>query len=106
MRRRVVFSPQATETLERFYVEVAGQGAPETALRFIQDIETRCRVFGEFPMLGLARDDLLDGLRVLTFDRRVTVAYRIMPTHVLIVQFFWRGQDFEAALKGEREAGD
>ena len=106
MSRRVVFSPQATETLERLYVEVAAWASPETALRLIWNIEIRCDVLGDFPMLGRARDDLMDGLRILTLDRRITVAYRITPGRILIARIFYRGEDFEAALRADPSAED
>jgi toxin ParE1/3/4 len=101
MSRRVTFLPRATETLERLYLEIAAAASPETALRYAGDIYNRCGVLGEFTMIGVARGDLRGGLRVLSFGRRVTIAYEVAARRVLIVPIFLLGQDFEGALGDE-----
>ena len=49
---------------------------------------------------------MMDGLRILTVDRRITVAYRITPGRILIARIFYRGEDFEAALRADPSAED
>ena len=46
-------------------------------------------------MRGAPRDDLRPGLRMLSFRRRVTIAYRIKANVVTILELFYPGQDFE-----------
>jgi toxin ParE1/3/4 len=52
-----------------------------------------------FPNRGAPRDDILIGLRTIGFRRRVTIAYVVEPTAVLVVGVFYGGQDFEAILR-------
>jgi toxin ParE1/3/4 len=39
-------------------------------------------------MLGMARDDLLPGLRVIGFERRITIAFVVTEAVVLIEGIF------------------
>ena len=55
-----------------------------------------------FPERGRRRDDIQPGLRVIGFERRVAIAFRILKTRVEIVSIAYGGRDFERDLsKGE-----
>ncbi len=54
-----------------------------------------------FPERGRRRDDILPGLRVTRFERRVTIAYLVTADAVLIEGVFYGGQDFETALRSD-----
>jgi hypothetical protein len=41
----------------------------------------------------------LPGLRVIGFERRVTIAFLVTETAVLIEGIFYGGQDFETAFR-------
>ena len=43
-------------------------------MAYIERIEAHCRGFADFPERGTRRDDLLPGLRITGFERRVTIA--------------------------------
>jgi hypothetical protein len=47
------------------------------------------------------RDDILPGLRVVGFERRVTIAFLITADAVLIEGVFYGGRDFDAILQGQ-----
>jgi toxin ParE1/3/4 len=53
----------------------------------------------EFPERGTRRDDLARGLRTIGFERRVTIAFRVVRTRVEIVTIAYGGRDFESDLK-------
>src|SRR5579863_8586630 len=57
------------------------------------------RILRTFPRRGTQRDDLLPGLRVTGFERRVTVAFVVTDAAVLIEGIFYGGQDFEALFR-------
>ena len=57
--------------------------------------------FATFPLRGQVRDDLLDGLRTIGFERRVTIAFVVNDDAVLIEGVFYGGQDFEAVFLGD-----
>ena len=52
-----------------------------------------------FPLRGTQRDDLLPGLRVTGFERRVTIAFVVTADAVLIEGIFYGGRDFEAEFR-------
>jgi plasmid stabilization system protein ParE len=66
---------------------------------YINRIVDFCKGFTTFPLRGTQRDDILPGLRVTGFERRVTIAFTVTPGAVLIEGVFYGGQDFEAALR-------
>jgi plasmid stabilization system protein ParE len=51
-----------------------------------------------FPARGVARDDLLPGLRVTHFRKRAIIAYTLEIDVVSIGGVFYGGQAYEAAL--------
>ncbi|GJH12725.1 hypothetical protein CBA19CS11_27825 [Caballeronia novacaledonica] len=51
-----------------------------------------------FPQRGVARDDLISGLRITHFRKRAIIAYLVDDAIVSIVGVFYGGQDYESAL--------
>jgi toxin ParE1/3/4 len=45
------------------------------------------------------RDDILQGLRVIGFERRVNVAFVVPSDALLIEGIFYGGRNYEAALR-------
>ena len=58
-----------------------------------------CNGLSTFPLRGTQRDDLLPGLRVTGFERRVTIAFVVTADAVLIEGIFYGGRDFEAEFR-------
>lgn len=56
----------------------------------------------EYPERGTKRDDLMSGLRTIGFERRVTIAFRVMKKRVEIVSIAYGGRAFERELRGRR----
>ena len=57
-------------------------------------------------MRGTQRDDLLPGLRVTGFERRVTIAFIVSEAAVLIEGIFYGGRDIEAIFRERDEKDD
>jgi hypothetical protein len=50
-----------------------------------------------------ARSDLRPGIRILTFERRVVIAYAILPSgDIEVGRFFYGGRDYEAIIGSDR----
>jgi len=49
------------------------------------------------PYRGSPRDDLQPGIRILVFERRTTIAYRIREDAVQILRIFYAGRDFRSS---------
>jgi toxin ParE1/3/4 len=52
------------------------------------------------PKRGKRRDDFLPGLRTIGFERRVTIAFRVLKTQLEIVTIAYAGRNFEDDLQG------
>jgi toxin ParE1/3/4 len=64
---------------------------------------SRCESLAEFPLKGRARDDLMKGLRVLPFEKKAIIAYRILADMVEVLNMFYDGRDYEALIRDGEE---
>ena len=99
MVRKVVFRPQAEADLIALYEYIAHQSSISIAGNYLDRIEKACMGLATFPERGRRRDDILPGLRTIGFERRVTIAFRVLKTRVEIVTIAYGGRDFEGALR-------
>ncbi len=99
---RVVFTPRAEHHIDRLHEYISTHASEIRADVYVSRIVAFCQGLSTFPLRGTKRDDLLPGLRTIGFERRVTVAFVVMPDVVLVEGIFYGGQDFEAALEGEK----
>lgn len=74
---KVVFSPEAENDLLELYLYIAERTGDAHALVYIERLERYCKGFEEFPERGTSRDDLFPGLRVVGFERRVSIAFHV-----------------------------
>ena len=101
MAHKVYFRPQAEADLRTLYEYIAGQAGVTIAGRYIDRIEAACMSLAEFPERGTRRDDILPGLRTIGFERRATIAFRVLKARVEIVTVAYGGRDFESDLKDQ-----
>ena len=101
MSYTVRFAPAARDQLDAIedYIVLAS-GLPATAARFVDGIVPYCESFANFPERGTRRDDLLPGLRVTSYRKSATIAFRVDAgaRTVAIIGVVYGGQDYEAAL--------
>jgi toxin ParE1/3/4 len=74
---------------------IAQAGAPITAERYVDAIVDFCISLQTFAARGVAREDLLPGLRITHFRKRAIIACLLDDEIVSI------GQDYETALGSE-----
>lgn len=98
---RIIFTPLAERHIDKLHEYIRTHASEERADRYIGRIVEFCNGLTTFPMRGIQRDDVLPGLRVTGFERRVTIAFVIMADVVLIEGIFYRGRDFETALRDQ-----
>jgi toxin ParE1/3/4 len=101
MTERKLFLRRSAEAdLVAIYRYIAEQsGSPDRALGYIRRIRACCEDLRNFPEAGRARHDLRPGIRILGFERRVVIAYTVLPSgDVEIGRFFYGGRDYEALL--------
>jgi len=100
---RVFFHPRAEADLLALYRYIAETSSLGVAGDYIDRIEAACVGLSTFSNRGVRRDDLAPGLRTIAFERRVTIAYRVLKTRVEIVTIAYAGRDFESDLRGDKD---
>ncbi|MBM3226428.1 MAG: type II toxin-antitoxin system RelE/ParE family toxin [Candidatus Tectomicrobia bacterium] len=103
--RRVVFRPAAEDDLAQLYRDITTRsGYPERAIGYVRRIRRFCDTLASFPERGQRRDDVRSGLWVISFERRVIIAYMILDTgDVEIGRIFYGGRDYEAIIREDEE---
>ena len=101
---RLLLRPSARADLAgiaHYIYERSGNKA--IAAGYIRRIREWCLHLLVFPEAGRLRNDLRPGIRIVTFERRVVIAYTIGPTgDVEIGRFFYGGRAYEAIIRGQR----
>ncbi len=55
---------------------------------------------------GLDRSDIYPGLRVIPFEKKANLAVIVTDESITLVRVFYRGQDWESALRHQYGRGD
>lgn len=95
-QRDVVFSPEAQDDLNQLFEFIVPRSDVETALNYITRIEEFCLGLDLAAERGTLRDDIRKGLRIVGFERRLTIAFMVERDRVVILRFFTAGQNWEA----------
>jgi toxin ParE1/3/4 len=103
--RKVVFRPAAEADLLSLYQYIAEASGPIVAGSYVDRIEDACLSLAAFPARGVRRDDIVLGLRTISVERRLTIAYRVRRAEVEIVAIAYGGRDFEHGLREEDKKG-
>jgi toxin ParE1/3/4 len=101
-RAKVTFRPQAEVDLLNLYRYVAAESGLEVAGGYIDRIESACLSLAIFPERGRKRDDIRRGLRILGFERRISLIFQVKKAEVVVVRILYGGQDLERILRRER----
>lgn len=98
-QRDVVFAPEARDDLIALYSWIATKADPDTAKTYIERIEGFCSRFDFAPERGQRRDDIRPGLRVLGFEKRLTIAFVVSDSTVTILRVYFGGQNWEDSFQ-------
>jgi toxin ParE1/3/4 len=96
--REVIFAPEAQTDLFRLYDFIDEHAGPERARAYTERVTLYCAEFVNFPERGTRRDDLRPGLRIIGFERRITIAFHVTTDRVTIDRVLYGGRDWEALL--------
>lgn len=97
----IVFAPEAEDQLAALYNYIADVGAPDIAQQYTDAVINYCESLNNFPIRGLARDDLRPGIRITNYKRRMVIAFGVdtETKQISILGLFYGGQDYEAILQ-------
>jgi toxin ParE1/3/4 len=98
-QRSVMFSPEARDDITALYLWIAQAADPQKALRYIERLERFCMKLELAAERGQNRDDLRPGLRIVGFERRLTLAFAVADDTVQILRIFATGRHWEDAFK-------
>ena len=85
----MIFTPLAERHIDSLHEYIAMHASEERADGYVGRIVDFCNGLSTFPLRGTQRDDLLSGLRVTGFERRVTIAFIVTAEAVLIEGIFY-----------------
>ncbi|MEJ5083350.1 MULTISPECIES: type II toxin-antitoxin system RelE/ParE family toxin [unclassified Ochrobactrum] len=96
--RSVVLSPEAEADLLALYDWIAERASPNVALDYLDRLESYVLGFDRASERGTLRNDIREGLRTIGFERRVTIAFNVTEQQVIVLGFFYGGQNWQEAL--------
>ena len=99
MKRPVVYSKRAEADFVSIYRYIAVNSGYELALAYTARIREFCRSLDTFPERGEPWKHIAGGLRVVGFERRVSIAFRVEKDRVTIARVLYGGRDLDRALK-------
>jgi toxin ParE1/3/4 len=73
----VQLSPLAIEDLKELHHWISTEADANTASGYLDRIEERLASLSQFPERGTPRDDLINSLRTMAFERRLVIAYMV-----------------------------
>lgn len=98
-RRKVIFAPEAREDLIALYDWIADAAGANVAIGYVERLETWCLDFDLASERGSLRTDIRPGMRVVGFERRVTVAFTVDEDRVTILRLFYGGRDWQREFR-------
>jgi len=95
----VQLSALAIDDLISLHQWVSAEADISTADGYLGRIEKRIAALADFPHRGSPRDDLITGLRTLTFKRRLLIAYSVSGEVVTVQRVINAFRDLEPSLR-------
>lgn len=88
--------PEAESDLLRIYGHLSEKSASrEVGRRYVDRITGFLASFETFPERGTVRSDIRDGLRIIGFENRVSVAFIVEDDNVVVLRIAYGGQQIE-----------
>jgi len=88
--------PEAESDLLRIYAFISEKSASrELGRRYVDRITGFLASFETFPERGTVRSDIRDGLRIIGFENRVSVAFIVEDDNVVVLRIAYGGQQIE-----------
>ena len=101
MSHDIVFTPEARDQLDSLHAYISTAANADIASSFVSGIIDHVAMLSDFPRRGTARDDIRPGLRTLSWRRRVTIAFIVEETAVVVIGVFYGGRDFDSLLRDD-----
>lgn len=96
--RRVVFAPEAEVDLLELYDWISETASPDVAMTYLARVQAFCRSLSVGSERGQVRSDIRPGLRIVGFERRMTLAFVVDDSTVTVLRVFSAGRDWTTTL--------
>ena len=96
--RKVSLSESAQQDLFDIEVWLEAQTSKSFARNYTDRLVDYCMRLDIASQRGTPRDDVLPGLRIVGFERRLAIAFAVHDDRVEILRIFRGGRDWEADL--------
>ncbi len=96
--RRVIFTKEASDDLDWIYRTIAENAGRRVAAAYLNRLEIFCLGLTHGSQRGTARHDVRPGLRVIGFERRISVAFDVDDKTVRIARLFYGGADWNGSF--------
>ena len=97
-QRDVIFSPEAAADLQNIYDWISIKASHDIAYNYITRLEKFCTTLTLGSERGHLRDDIRPNLRIVGFEKRITIAIHVCDNSVFILRLFYGGQNWENLL--------
>jgi toxin ParE1/3/4 len=91
---KVRLLPEAEDDLFELYRYISRKSSTAIAENYIARIKAFLAGFDQFPHRGTVREDKRRGLRIVGFERRVSIAFTVADDEVLILRVLYAGRQF------------
>ena len=95
----VIFAPEAEEDLVSLFDYIFLNASPDRAFAYVERIRSYCLALSTFSERGSRREDLRPGLRIIGFERRVTIAFHVTASRVVVDRVLYSGRNVTAIPK-------
>jgi toxin ParE1/3/4 len=96
--RTVVLSSEAENDILLLYEWIASQASPRVSLRYAERLKSFLDRLGLASDRGHQRSDIRPGLRIIGFERRVTIAFTVEADRVVILRLSYAGRNWEGLV--------
>lgn len=98
IHRTVTYAPEAEEDLLSLFDHIADAASEAVAAGYLGRVKVWLEGFSTASERGTRRDDIRPGLRIVGFERRLTMAFTVTNGTVVILRVFSGGQNWSAQL--------
>lgn len=89
-----VFLASAAATDLREIHDYIYEKNPKAADQLLEEVQAACDNLGRNPRIGIVRDDILTGIRLIVVSRNYVVFYRIFESEIEVVRILHGRRDF------------
>ena len=93
MAYRIRLTDEAEADLQAIYTGISERSSTATARGYVNRIVGYLASFDLFPERGSLRNEIRPGLRVVGFERRVSIAFVVETDEVVVLRILYGGQE-------------